>query len=728
MCMCSVLKKATTKLRRTSLAKQWEQVQKNVVKVNEARINANNVLYQIQLQHDDLNFNRTKTLSFCPKLVCTTCIFFKRNSEIKKDNKDMLSTIVCLFLSLFKCNINPKCLLQFHKLVLPRFYWISPLMSFDLNTDEMDYSRQQFVGHSVQTERYVQPSNAASAVSSWPLSGNTASTSDSNSHLNFLLTNFSSCGYLTPRDPEGAVQCISSMEGMWKPRFKYPHKFLSNTLQGAAVVCYDEKDGTSRCVKVGIRSLVEKQKSVKQSSISENFLREQLLLKKICEMKDCPNTISKYICHWESNLFYYLATEYCAGGNLFHYMVHVLHAHPKFQPNLRQQLVMSANPFAYCPKEDTYLRLQMIQHVFGQIVSTVAWLHSKHICHLDLSLENVLIRNEDIFHPQIQIIDFGVSIDFSNNNDSNHNEGEEERQEQESNANTNTSANTNANSGMIGSSNAETRRKRKSIFEMNCDKHGNIRHCENVGKPGYKAFEVRMSDETRRKMRVAEISEKRAQLLLARTQVQQQHGANESMEMVIHMYDMLLRDGIKDSYNPFKADIWTLGVILYLLLFCRYPFRHADLDDDMFLVILQKRLLQYLLEQKALCWITFETFDVLNQMLQPEFTRINTTQLSVHPQQITLTRQKKKHVFQNIKKNKENVLLGINHVITTLPTAAHQQSNHRIKYDTNKTSILTTPLLHYCSSNQTTVVRHSTAMASSILQQPSSSIASQFFS
>ncbi|ETO34038.1 hypothetical protein RFI_03056 [Reticulomyxa filosa] len=45
---------------KSSLAKQWEQVQKNAVKVNEARINSNNALYQIQLQHDDLNFNRIK--------------------------------------------------------------------------------------------------------------------------------------------------------------------------------------------------------------------------------------------------------------------------------------------------------------------------------------------------------------------------------------------------------------------------------------------------------------------------------------------------------------------------------------------------------------------------------------------------------------------------------------------------------------------------------------------
>ncbi|ETO06326.1 hypothetical protein RFI_23764 [Reticulomyxa filosa] len=45
---------------KSSLAKQWEQVQKNAVKVNEARINANNALYQIQLQHDDLNFNRIR--------------------------------------------------------------------------------------------------------------------------------------------------------------------------------------------------------------------------------------------------------------------------------------------------------------------------------------------------------------------------------------------------------------------------------------------------------------------------------------------------------------------------------------------------------------------------------------------------------------------------------------------------------------------------------------------
>ncbi|ETO03987.1 hypothetical protein RFI_33415, partial [Reticulomyxa filosa] len=71
------------------------------------------------------------------------------------------------------------------------------------------------------------------------------------------------------------------------------------------------------------------------------------------------------------------------------------------------------HPLLFCPNEQMYLRLQVVQKIFVQLVGAVKWLHTKKICHLDLSLENILIRNDDIFDPQVQIIDFGVSVDFS---------------------------------------------------------------------------------------------------------------------------------------------------------------------------------------------------------------------------------------------------------------------------------------------------------------------------
>ncbi|ETO31276.1 hypothetical protein RFI_05846 [Reticulomyxa filosa] len=187
-----------------------------------------------------------------------------------------------------------------------------------------------------------------------------------------LIRKFSTCGYLVfSQQSNFSKQSHPKNTLKWVPRFNFPDKHLGNTLQGASnsylfsifdvhvvhyrsnfllsrlpffsktatkerhkkknrcigytVRCFDHKDQKYRCVKAAVKSLVSSKKSLKNALISENFLREQQLLQKISATKDCPNTICKYIIHWESDLFYYFATEYCVGGNLFYYMMNVLY-------------------------------------------------------------------------------------------------------------------------------------------------------------------------------------------------------------------------------------------------------------------------------------------------------------------------------------------------------------------------------------------------------------------
>lgn len=57
--------------------------------------------------------------------------------------------------------------------------------------------------------------------------------------------------------------------------------------------------------------------------------------------------------------------------------------------------------------------LQHCAKIFLQICTTVMALHRQGICHLDLSLENILLVN--VKDPEIRIIDFGVSQKFARN-------------------------------------------------------------------------------------------------------------------------------------------------------------------------------------------------------------------------------------------------------------------------------------------------------------------------
>lgn len=113
---------------------------------------------------------------------------------------------------------------------------------------------------------------------------------------------------------------------------------------------------------------------------SDKLMQEVEILKQL----DHPNILKIYDFYYDDK-YYYIITEYCKGGELFDKITSVGHFNEKVAAS-----------------------------IIKQILSGVAYLHSRGIVHRDLKPENILLESNQNKDFSIKIIDFGTSVLFKN--------------------------------------------------------------------------------------------------------------------------------------------------------------------------------------------------------------------------------------------------------------------------------------------------------------------------
>jgi len=89
----------------------------------------------------------------------------------------------------------------------------------------------------------------------------------------------------------------------------------------------------------------------------------------------------------------------------------------------------------------------------------------------------------------------------------------------------------------------------------------------------------------------------------------------------------------KIYYDPYLADVWTLGVCLWIMIFKQYPFTDASgtvLDRKILDTDHGDYLYKAMEENYLLPMITEEAFDVFNKIFQPAAKRITMKGLAEH--------------------------------------------------------------------------------------------------
>mmetsp|Transcript_3532 Transcript_3532/g.2566 ORF Transcript_3532/g.2566 Transcript_3532/m.2566 type:complete len:143 (-) Transcript_3532:6-434(-) len=104
--------------------------------------------------------------------------------------------------------------------------------------------------------------------------------------------------------------------------------------------------------------------------------KREIEVLKICQH---PNVI-RLLDVFENPEYIYIVLEYCAGGDLFHYL----------------------------DKRDFKVTEDLARHIAHQIAAAIYYLHSYGIAHRDLKLENILMT-DSTDQAELKLVDFGLS-------------------------------------------------------------------------------------------------------------------------------------------------------------------------------------------------------------------------------------------------------------------------------------------------------------------------------
>ena len=220
-------------------------------------------------------------------------------------------------------------------------------------------------------------------------------------------------------DPETIVRSDEDIERELLGRFGYNKtKVITKTLQGnifVARVKSKKNDGGKErdvVIKKTSKQLHSEHVTVqngKKFGIYENILKECIILKHLTENRNglIMTSFTKYDNFFDDENNYYLSMEH-GGSDLFDF---IIEAHELI--NAKKLKIKEWRKFT--------------KYLFWQMIVVIKWLHNDmNICHLDISLENILIKNGNFIpldknksqftinsNVQIKICDFGLAEIFN---------------------------------------------------------------------------------------------------------------------------------------------------------------------------------------------------------------------------------------------------------------------------------------------------------------------------
>jgi serine/threonine protein kinase len=171
----------------------------------------------------------------------------------------------------------------------------------------------------------------------------------------------------------------------------YIIKDIQDSLFGRVKLGWDSLSSNQVCIKISYKEYCTKGQSLSGPIVMENVQSETEILHfltKQANVSSGSDYIAQFIAELEDDLFHYLITEYCE-DDMFKVLDKVK--------------VMSNENEVINPGKLSEAQAKIY---FAQLVQAVAFLHARHIVHLDLSIENICVAENG---SKIKLIDFGLA-------------------------------------------------------------------------------------------------------------------------------------------------------------------------------------------------------------------------------------------------------------------------------------------------------------------------------
>ena len=293
---------------------------------------------------------------------------------------------------------------------------------------------------------------------------------------------------------------------------------ITNTLQGYIYKGIN-KSGKNIIIKMSNRFLYQKGIAIVNGEmfrVNENIIKEARIMRMIDANKPPINCYVKLLDTFRDNKYYYIIMNN-AGINLFKW---VCNKHDLIKNN--ELLLLKYK--------------KMVNIIFTKLIVFFNWFHDElYCCHLDISLENLLLKEKIIYKNnkkcinfEIKVCDFGLTQIFN--------------------------------------------RDKNNKISFKCNKY--------VGKKLYKSPEI------------------------------------------------YSKNGYFDARS---ADVWSLGVCLYMLLINSPPFTEANLKCQYFKCIIQGKLEYVLKKWNKIHYVNHYSIDLFNKIFVYENKRINIQNILIHP-------------------------------------------------------------------------------------------------